>query len=89
MLNTVVTRLVDHDLLHGFKRVKVKLLRYQAKLAFSVNRIFFKIVSEDTHPPGGFIHQRADYSNGGGFSCAIRSQKRIKITRFDLQIYPA
>lgn len=40
MLNAVVTRTVDHDLLHGFKRVKVKLLRYQTKLAFRVNRIF-------------------------------------------------
>ena len=89
MLNAVVTRLVDHDLLHGFKRVKVKLLRYQTKLAFSVNRIFFEIVPENAHPPGGFIHQRADYPNGGGLSCAIRSQKRIEITRFDLQIYAA
>ena len=64
-LNAVVPRLIDDDLLDGFKRVEVKFLRHQAKLAFGVDHIFFKVVTKDADAPGGFVNQRADNANGG------------------------
>ena len=82
----VVARLVNDDLLHGLERVKVKLLRHQAKLALGVNDVFLQIVAKDIDLTGGFIHQRTDDADSRGFSGPVRPQQGIEIPRLDLQV---
>ncbi|CNU12163.1 Uncharacterised protein [Salmonella enterica subsp. enterica serovar Bovismorbificans] len=57
MFHAVVTGLIHYDLLHRFKRVKVKLLWHQSKLSLGVNHVFFQVVTKNVNAPGRFINQ--------------------------------
>ncbi|SVM42961.1 Uncharacterised protein [Klebsiella pneumoniae] len=52
-LNAVVARLVNDNLLYGFKGVKVELLRHQAELAFGVNHILLQVIAKHFPAPFG------------------------------------
>ena len=77
---------MNHNLLHGFKRVKVELLRHQAELALGVHHILLQVIAKHVDLAGGFIHQRTDNADSGGFSRAVWPQERVKIARLNLQI---
>lgn len=86
--DAVVTRLVHHDLQHGLERVEVELLRHQAELALGVDDVFIDVVTEHPHAAGGFVHQRADDADGGGFTGTVWPQKGIKSPASTLRSMP-
>ncbi|MNV60964.1 hypothetical protein D3C71_1534530 [compost metagenome] len=87
--HAIVARLIDHNLHHGFERVKVELLRYQPELTLGVNDVFVDVVAEHPYAAGGFVNQRTDDADGRGFSGAVRPQQGVEIPRFDIEIDPA
>ncbi|MNR07371.1 hypothetical protein D3C85_1234870 [compost metagenome] len=56
-LNTVITGLVNDDLLYGFKRVEVELLRHQSQLTLGVHNVFIEVITKYRDAAGRFIHQ--------------------------------
>ena len=88
-LNAIITRLVNNNLLYRLKRIEVELLRHQPQLTLGVDHIFLQIVAKHADAAGGFVDQRADDPDGGGFPRPVRPQKRVEISRFDFKIYPA
>ncbi|VFS66936.1 Uncharacterised protein [Raoultella planticola] len=54
MLNAVVAGLVNDDLLDGFKRVEVELLRHQSELTLGIYHVLLQVVAKDVDLAGGF-----------------------------------
>ena len=64
----VVARLIYHDVPHSFKIGEIEFLRNYADLFFGQRQLTINRVPKHFNTARGFLYQRTDDTDGGGFT---------------------